>query len=246
MTGSSGRERVQQVALDNIEIPNYPLTFQQHIVNTIGTIDDLIEKNDKILVSIRKLREQLFMKYSSLSSEEINIYDIIKFENGAQPPKSEHIYENKEGYIRFVQNRDYYSDSHITYIPKSKKNHICSETDIMMDKYGEAGTVRYGIYGAYNVALLKIIPQEVYITEYIRDFLSQKKIKDILYLSSQASTRPSLNESTFNALKIPALTISQYKEYNTKLNTLLKYELLIKSKQIKLKDAKQNLLSKYF
>ena len=227
-----------------INVPD--LCEQQHIVNTIGTIDDLIEKNDKILVSIRKLREQLFMKYSSLSSEEINIYDIIKFENGAQPPKSEHIYENKEGYIRFVQNRDYYSDSHITYIPKSKKNHICSETDIMMDKYGEAGTVRYGIYGAYNVALLKIIPQEVYITEYIRDFLSQKKIKDILYLSSQASTRPSLNESTFNALKIPALTISQYKEYNTKLNTLLKYELLIKSKQIKLKDAKQNLLSKYF
>ena len=232
--------------IKNVEIDLPSIENQQHIVNTIGTIDDLIEKNDKILVSIRKLREQLFMKYSSLSSEEINIYDIIKFENGAQPPKSEHIYENKEGYIRFVQNRDYYSDSHITYIPKSKKNHICSETDIMMDKYGEAGTVRYWIYGAYNVALLKIIPQEVYITEYIRDFLSQKKIKDILYLSSQASTRPSLNESTFNALKIPALTISQYKEYNTKLNTLLKYELLIKSKQIKLKDAKQNLLSKYF
>ena len=36
MTGSSGRERVQKVALDNIEIPNYPLTFQQHIVNTIS------------------------------------------------------------------------------------------------------------------------------------------------------------------------------------------------------------------
>ena len=114
--------------------------------------------------------------------------------------QNQNIYMKIRRDIRFVQNRDYYSDSHITYIPKSKKNHICSETDIMMDKYGEAGTVRYGIYGAYNVASLKIIPQEVYITEYIRDFLSQKKIKDILYLSSQASTRPSLNESTFNAL----------------------------------------------
>ena len=36
MTGSSGRERVQQVELDNIEIPDYTLEFQQHIVNTIS------------------------------------------------------------------------------------------------------------------------------------------------------------------------------------------------------------------
>ena len=36
MTGSSGRERVQQVALDDIDIPNYPIEYQQHIVNTIS------------------------------------------------------------------------------------------------------------------------------------------------------------------------------------------------------------------
>lgn len=33
MTGSSGRERVQQVALDNIDLPNYSIDYQQHIVN---------------------------------------------------------------------------------------------------------------------------------------------------------------------------------------------------------------------
>ena len=36
MTGSSGRERVQQVALDNIDIPDYSLEYQQHIVDTIS------------------------------------------------------------------------------------------------------------------------------------------------------------------------------------------------------------------
>lgn len=35
MTGSSGRERVQQIALDNIEIPKYSIEYQQHIVNTM-------------------------------------------------------------------------------------------------------------------------------------------------------------------------------------------------------------------
>lgn len=35
MTGSSGRERVQQIALDNIDIPNYSIEYQQHIVNIV-------------------------------------------------------------------------------------------------------------------------------------------------------------------------------------------------------------------
>ena len=35
MIGSSGRERVQQIALDNIEIPQYSLHTQQHIVDSI-------------------------------------------------------------------------------------------------------------------------------------------------------------------------------------------------------------------
>lgn len=35
MTGSSGRERVQQVAIENIEIPNYSIDYQQHIVNIV-------------------------------------------------------------------------------------------------------------------------------------------------------------------------------------------------------------------
>lgn len=34
MTGSSGRERVQQISLNEIEIPDYSLEFQQHIVDT--------------------------------------------------------------------------------------------------------------------------------------------------------------------------------------------------------------------
>ena len=34
MTGSSGRERVQQISLNEIEIPDYSLAFQQHIVDT--------------------------------------------------------------------------------------------------------------------------------------------------------------------------------------------------------------------
>ena len=187
-----------------------------------------------------------FLNWKASSNFEENLSDLVDFENGAQPPKEQHIYEPTEGYVRFVQNRDYDSDSHLTYIPISKRNHLCDEFDIMMDKYGEAGAVRYGIAGAYNVALLKIIPTKTNMKEWIRDYLSQPEIKDVLYLSSQASTRPSLNESTFIALKIPMLDKDQFDKYENQMKTLLCKELLIKKEIIKLKEAKNRLLEKYF
>lgn len=229
-----------------IIISSYTLFTFVFIVNTIGTVDDLIEKYNQIIDSIKLTRKALFAKYHSLSNKEDEILRHIELENGAQPPKEEHIYEMKAGYIRFVQNRDYDSDSHLTYIPISKKNHICNIDDIMMDKYGDAGAVRYGIAGAFNVALLKIKPKKAFEKEYIRDFLSQNSIKSILFASSQASTRPSLNEATFKGVMMATPSEEALKEYGYKSERLLYLEFRIKSKLIKLKEIKQRLLSKYF
>lgn len=216
------------------------------IINTIGTVDNLIEKYEGIITSIKLVRSHLFQKYKSLSVSEDEILNHITLENGAQPPKEQHIYEEKEGYVRFVQNRDYDSDSHLTYIPISKKNHLCDEFDIMMDKYGDAGAVRYGIAGAFNVALLKIIPISSNEKECIRDFLSQDEIKTILFASSQASTRPSLNETTFKGIVIELPNKEMLEQYQEKAVTLLNLEFDIKSKVAKLREIKQKLLSKYF
>ena len=189
----------------------------------------------------------LMYKYFSLnSSNEVFFKEIVTFENGAQPPKSEHIYEERNGYVRFIQNRDYDSDSHKTFIPVSKKNHLCNKYDILIDKYGDAGTVRYGLEGAYNVALLKIIPSNELTKEYIRDFLMQDEIKNILYNSSQASTRPSLNENTFLGLTIPLLEVKEMELYKKRASFILDLELNYKEQIAKLKFIKEKLLSKYF
>ncbi|VEU63236.1 Uncharacterised protein [Mycoplasmopsis bovirhinis] len=216
------------------------------IVNTIGSVDDLIEKKQEIILKIKEYRRIKFMKYASLSNLEEDILEHIELENGSQPPKEQHVYELMPGYVRFVQNRDYSSDVHLTYIPISKRNHLCSISDIMMDKYGDAGAIRYGIVGAFNVALFKIIPKNFYEIEYIRDFLSQKKIKDLLYLSSQASTRPSLNEKTFIGIKMPLLSKDILFKYQESMENILNIELKIKNEIEKLKQIKQHLLNKYF
>ena len=128
--------------------------------------------------------------------------EIASWESNSQPPKSEFIYEPKAGYIRFIQNRDYDSDTHKTYIPLTKNLSVVDRYDILMDKYGDAGAVRYGIEGAFNVALGKISVHNPYHREYIRSFLESDGIYNYLHNSCMASTRASLNESNLAMLNI--------------------------------------------
>ncbi|MCK9059984.1 restriction endonuclease subunit S [Haemophilus influenzae] len=122
--------------------------------------------------------------------------------SGTQIPKEEHIYEAKEGYERFIQNRDYSSNNHITYVEISKKNKRCTEKDILIDRYGDAGKIRFGISGVYNIALAKIALNDNNLIEYLRWFLMQPKQKAYFEQASGASTRASLNTSTFKGINV--------------------------------------------
>ena len=141
--------------------------------------------------------------------------DVVSWESNSQPPKSKFVYKPREGYIRFIQNRDYDSNSHITYIPLTKNLSTVERLDILMDKYGDAGAVRYGIAGAFNVALGKITVHNRIQREYIRSYLESKSVYTFLHNSCMASTRASLSEANLTNLKIVIPnedTISKYED----------------------------------
>ncbi|EQD99588.1 type I restriction endonuclease subunit S [Helicobacter pylori PZ5056] len=220
-----------------------PLETQQKIARTLSVLDQKIENNHKINELLHKilelLYEQYFIRFDFLDennkpyqtsggkmkfSKELNrlipndfevktLGELITWISGSQPPKSCHIYEHKEGYIRFIQNRDYSSNDYITYIPISKNNKICYQYDIMIDKYGEAGAVRFGLQGAYNVALSKISVLNQSMQEYIRSYLNSKPIKKYLSNACMASTRSSLNENHIYSLMLPIPPINLLQKY---------------------------------
>ena len=131
-----------------------------------------------------------------------NLLELVSWETNSQPPKSEFIYEPKDGYIRFIQNRDFDSDSHYTFIPFNKNLSLVDEFDILMDKYGDAGKTRFGLKGTYNVALAKIAVKESKYKEYVRAFLSSPAIYNYLHNACMASTRASLNEDNLSFINI--------------------------------------------
>ncbi|MBL6606112.1 MAG: restriction endonuclease subunit S [Alphaproteobacteria bacterium] len=121
----------------------------------------------------------------------VKLGEICKFEGGSQPPKKEFVYEPADGYVRFLQIRDFKSDKNITYIPTAKKNRLCSETDILIGRYGASvGQILSGLSGAYNVALMKTIPNEELISKgwlqaYLTSPLFQKPLMEVSSRSAQ-------------------------------------------------------------
>ena len=88
-----------------------------------------------------------------------NLGDICEFVGGSQPQKSTFQYQDGPGLIRLIQIRDYKSDKHVTFIPKSLAKRFCSATDIMIGRYGPPiFQILRGLEGAYNVALMKAVP----------------------------------------------------------------------------------------
>ena len=85
--------------------------------------------------------------------------DLFDISGGSQPPKSKFIEREKKGYIRLFQIRDYGPNPQPIYIPFSTASKISQKGDILLARYGASlGKVFYAEYGAYNVALAKVIP----------------------------------------------------------------------------------------
>lgn len=213
-------------------VPNISIKVQRKIANILSKIDEKIALNNNINDNLEQQAKLIYdywftqfdfpdengKPYCSsggkmLWNEQLkrnipenwNVVPLLKlvsWESNSQPPKSEFVYEPKEGYVRFIQNRDYDSDTHITYIPRTKNLSIVDRFDILMDKYGDAGAVRYGIEGAFNVALGKICVHNPNYREYIRSFLGSDGIYKFLHNSCMASTRASLSEANLAILNI--------------------------------------------
>ena len=110
--------------------------------------------------------------------------EVCDFEGGSQPPKSEWINSPKEGYVRMLQIRDFTKsrEAEIEYVKLSKKLRLCKSDDVLIGRYGASvGKILTGLEGAYNVAIIKSIPDESQILKrYIRRYFESSVFQKLL------------------------------------------------------------------
>lgn len=221
-TQGSVFDTITKATFDRIECADYSEEDQRRIASILSSLDRKIELNNKINADLEEMAQAIFKNWfvdfepfkdgKFVDSElgmipegwkVISLSEIMKYNGGSQPPASEFIDTYQEGYIRFIQIRDYDNDSHITYIPISKRNKLCDELDIMIARYGAAlGRICWGLKGAYNVALAKVTPIKSYYREYLRCYLNTSYFYQSINNKGARCAQSGFNQSDINSYMI--------------------------------------------
>ena len=128
---------------------------------------------------------------------------MMSFQGGSQPPAKDFIDNPLQGYVRLVQIRDFASEAHKTYVPDTNKLRKFNEDDLLIARYGSGqqkegykdslARLCRGLSGAYNVALVKVLPTNEDCLEFLKYFLNshsfQAKIKSMGGRSVQSGFR---------------------------------------------------------
>jgi len=137
--------------------------------------------------------------------------NVCDFQGGSQPPKKEWSKNKKNGFIRMLQIRDFTQreKNNIEYVKESNRLKKCKTDDVLIGRYGASiGKILTGLEGAYNVAIMKAIPNEKllnkqYLLALLRGPIFQNFIQNIGGRAAQAGFNKE-DLSKFN-LSLPSL-----------------------------------------
>jgi len=216
--------------LKTVKIPLPPLPEQKRIVRILDEAFANIEKawvnTEKNLRNTRALFESylndIFTKPKD-SWQEYVLGDVCTFIGGSQPPKSTFSKIKKDSYIRLIQIRDYKNDNHIVYIPVKHAKRTCKSDDIMIGRYGPPlFQILRGLDGAYNVALMKAVPDEYKLSHnFLFFFLRHSTIQQyVIYHSQRAAGQSGVNKNTLEPYPITLPTLKEQAHISDKLKDL--------------------------
>ena len=265
----SGAKGCKMPRGDKEQIMNWEIVIpsekedQRRIASILSSLDRKIELNNKINADLEEMAQAIFKNWfvdfepfkdgKFVDSElgmipegwkVISLSEIMKYNGGSQPPASEFIDTYQEGYIRFIQIRDYDNDSHITYIPISKRNKLCDELDIMIARYGAAlGRICWGLKGAYNVALAKVTPIKSYYREYLRCYLNTSYFYQSINNKGARCAQSGFNQSDINSYMI-AFPIDEtvVMNFNDLCSSIMDKRLFLKNEKSRLSLLRDTLL----
>lgn len=151
--------------------------------------------------------------------------EVCDFQGGSQPPKNEWTTEPKEGYIRMLQIRDFTQSRSfdIEYVRFSSRLKTCNESDILLGRYGASvGKILTGLSGAYNVAIIKSIPNERIINKsYIKYFFSSQNFQQYLQIvCTQRAAQAGFSKDDINDYPITIPPLSEQSRIVEELDQL--------------------------
>lgn len=210
--------------LAKLEFELPPLPEQKKLAEVLWSINDTLQAYQKLLIETDELVKSQFIEMFGLVDEnpyefpKISITDVCDFQGGSQPPKKDWIQEEKPGYIRMLQIRDFTQSEkdNIEYVKITNSIKTCKEEDVLIGRYGASvGKILTGLAGAYNVAIMKSIPDlsklnRTYLRYY---FLSDEFQQYVLSASTSRAAQAGFSKEDLNRMHILIAPIELQKQF---------------------------------
>lgn len=212
MTGAVGHQRVPLEYVESFPLPVPPISEQERIVRVLddafACINQARGNTATNLANAQGLQRSILAKPLLNAAQKfptIPLGQVCEFQGGAQPPKSSFVDKPQPGYVRLLQIRDFGSDEKAVYIPESLAKRRCTTADVMIGRYGASvGQIHRGKAGAYNVALIKTIPDVGLLDpEYFYFYLLSPLFQEPLARVAQRSAQAGFSKSDINVFPVP-------------------------------------------
>jgi len=246
LSNGSTRKNLNANQFGEIEIPIYPSNMQQHIVNIIGSIDDLIELNNKLVLKLLSILNNKLEYLITKSTEFIPLKSIIS-------ERKERIGLNDVKLLSVVNTgelvlQDEYFDKN-TASADMKKYKLIRKFDYAYNpariNIGSIGMLKENYLGAISPIYVVFEIDENY--KYYLDFYkSSKYMRKYIEKKSSGSVRQNLPFDEFASIEIPNINTEFLKEFNSLCDLYYKKINDLKTKTIKLQAIKDQYLKKFF
>ena len=171
--------------------------------------------------------------------EMVRLCDICDFQGGSQPPKEEWSFEKKDDYIRMLQIRDFTQQATTVpeYIKKSKTIKTCQSDDVLIARYGASlGKILTGLSGAYNVAIMKTIPDTTKLEKkYLFYYLTSQLFQGFILNVGSRAAQAGFNKNDLNDLLIPLPPLPEQRRIAAVLDKVSKL-IALRKRQLDLLD----------
>ena len=241
MVGSSGRQRVQQSVLENLEVKLPPLAEQKRIAGILGALDDKIELNRRINANLELQAQTLFKQWFIDNCEDCNLGklgDIIEIFDSLRKPLSGNERDKMQKlypYYGAAALMDYVDDYLFDgiYLLLGEDGTVATNKGFPVLQYVE------GKFWVNNHAHI-LQGKNGFSVETLYILLSQTNIQSII----TGAVQPKISQYNLMNLQIPILPIDKVKSYDDTIQPMFRQIRKNNKENCKLELLRNTLLPK--
>ncbi|MGM9820316.1 MAG: restriction endonuclease subunit S [Candidatus Onthomorpha sp.] len=254
-TDNDVRGGMSKEALMDMALPIPPIEQQQKIVSEYEAVTHRIHLNEQIIAKLEETAQALYRKMfvDEIDKEHLpegwrigTLGDYVELSQGIQVEIEKQSLVKLKGYNRFIRIIDYTPNSSEPprYVNIVNKRYFCTVNDIVVIRYGDAGTICRRLEGVIANNLFKVSIIRKLTHNYLYYFLKSEQVQRQIKNSAASSTMPAITHSAIKDLDCLIPPFDIIKSFDDKANIVEKEILFLQNEICKLKELQSLLLAK--